>query len=69
MPFIEPILKNGRAVVVLVEDNVEKEYFLDELVAKTFLPTPDDVENYTLEHLDGDPMNCAANNLQWVRKG
>jgi hypothetical protein len=44
------------------EMNVRK---LDRLVAQAFLETPPDFHRHTVIHLDGDPNNCSANNLQW----
>ena len=43
---------------------------LDEAVADTYNPMPDDGKKYKLVHNDGNLGNCQANNLEWkeVRK-
>jgi hypothetical protein len=48
---------------------------LNMLVARAFLGCPYDIDDvreknkWRVRHLDGDTLNCAADNLEWVMKG
>lgn len=56
--------KSGRHYVVI---DGEKCY-VDEIVAKLFLPYPPTNEELTIEHIDGDWSNYSPNNLKWKKK-
>lgn len=51
--------------VSLLTDNGMTRRGLAPLVAKAFVPMPARCETPTPIHLDGNPMNCRADNLQW----
>ena len=42
----------------------KKTFFVHELVAKTFVPNPDNLPY--VEHIDGDRLNNCASNLRWT---
>lgn len=53
-----------RTVVRLCKDGTGKDYKLHFLVAKTFIPNPN---NYKcINHIDGNPLNNNVNNLEWT---
>lgn len=55
--------KTGKRVA-LWKDGQCKEFLVARLVALTFLGTPP--EKYTVNHKDGNRMNNAVNNLEWL---
>jgi hypothetical protein len=50
--------------VSLWKDGVRKDFLVARLVALTFLGVPTD--GYTVNHIDGNRMNNAVNNLEWL---
>lgn len=54
---------NGRVYVIL--DG--KKFYVDFLVAKTFLINQDPTVYTEVEHIDGNISNNAADNLRWVK--
>ena len=42
----------------------KKTFFVHELVAKAFVPNPDNLPY--VEHIDGDLLNNCASNLRWT---
>lgn len=38
-------------------------------VAKCFIPNPQPTKFHSVRNIDGDPYNCAANNLEWYPGG
>lgn len=60
---IEPTLDVETGYMkVYVNDDLS--YFVHEMVAQTFVPNPDNKPN--IKHIDGNKMNNAATNLEWV---
>lgn len=57
---------NGYYFVRLTIRGQLKKYFIHRLVAKAFLPNPDNKKFVT--HIDGDLANNCVENLQWVDK-
>lgn len=59
--------KNGFPVVVLYSEGGTARYLrqVNTLVAKAFLPDPGLSEMNSVWHIDGDLLNCRADNLQW----
>jgi hypothetical protein len=52
-----------RSVVKLYKNGVKKDFKVHRLVAKAFVSNP---QNYnTINHLDGNPLNNKACNLEW----
>ena len=57
--------EDGQMKVKLVnKEGVETEENLAILVAKTFIPNPNNYQH--IEFIDGNPENCRADNLRWV---
>lgn len=54
----------GHAKVTLVQNRIPTTRAVAPLVAEAFLPEPPEYFN-TIIHLDGDYMNCCAENLMW----
>lgn len=54
----------GREKVQLGRDYQHKNYFVDILVAKTFIPNPNHYSH--IRHIDGDIKNSCVSNLEWV---
>lgn len=55
--------KKGYYLVSLVRDSHETRKLLHRIVAKAFIPNPDQLPQ--VNHLDGDKKNNAVSNLQW----
>ena len=51
-------------VKVYVNEEVTQNVYVHELVAKAFVPNPDNLPY--IEHLDGDRLNNRADNLRWT---
>ena len=57
--------EDGRMKVKLINnDGIEYEEDLAILIAKTFIPNPNNYQH--VEFIDGNPNNCRADNLKWV---
>jgi hypothetical protein len=56
--------KNGRAYVTLMAEGKQKKLYLATLVGETFLGKPGPGQRY--QPKDGNPLNCAASNLESV---
>lgn len=54
------VTKANRYVKIILN----KRYLLHKLVAQTFVPNPNDLPQ--VNHIDGNRMNNAASNLEWV---
>lgn len=59
--------KKGYIMISMVRDGVEKRGQLHRLVAKSFIPNPDNLPQ--VNHLDGDKSNNKVSNLQWCTNG
>lgn len=57
---------NGYVKVHLCKDAIVKKFFVHRLVAKAFVPNPRGVD--CVNHLDENPLNNRADNLEWVTK-
>lgn len=55
-----------RKKVGLVKDKKVKEYFVHRLVADTFVPNSDPEKFTVVNHLDFNPLNNCAENLEWT---
>ncbi len=65
LKYIKQTLKaNGYSQVKLFKDGVRKYYIVHRLVAKTFVPNPDNKPE--VNHIDGNKQNNHASNLEWV---
>lgn len=47
-----------------VSEKNTKNFYVHELVAKAFVPNPDNLPY--VEHIDGDRLNNRADNLRWT---
>ena len=56
--------KNGYLVVNLSVHNKPKSYTVHRLVAVAFIPNPNNLPH--INHIDGNPLNNRADNLEWV---
>ena len=54
------------SVTIIDKDGKTRVPHIDMLVAKTFLHNPDPEKYDVLKHKDGNPGNCAADNLVWT---
>ena len=57
-------LKNGYLVVHLCKNGVKKTQLVHVLVAKAFIPNPQNLPE--VGHKDENSKNCFANNLEWT---
>ena len=62
--FLTPHFVAGYVQYQPVKDNKKKEYKAHRLVAKAFLPNPDD--KLEVNHIDGDKHNNRIDNLEWA---
>ena len=64
MRYLKTVVKfNGRQFVRLFNGKTVEKHYTDDLVAKHFLPNP---ENKTeIEHIDGYAYNSSVTNLKW----
>ena len=61
--ILKPLIVNGRNRVVLCKNKKKKNYYIYQLVAKTFIPNPN---NYPIiNHINGIPNDDAKDNLEW----
>lgn len=63
------IMENNRGVPVIILFNPpgrhQYQRQLNTLVARAFLPEPEFRDQTSIWHIDGDFMNCRAENLRW----
>ena len=59
-----PVGSNGYMTVCLTVNNKSKTLSLHRLVAKHFVPNPDNMRE--VNHIDGNKTNNRADNLEWV---
>lgn len=64
--FIKPFIQNGSLYVRVSENYKRKEFKLDILLAKVFIPNPNNYKDIT--HIDGNKLNNDLANLQWISK-
>ena len=50
--------------IKLSKDGKRKAFFVHQLVAKTFIPNPDNLPE--INHIDHDPNNNSVTNLEWI---
>lgn len=55
---------DGYFLVRLTKDRIARTYSFHILVAKTFVPNPNNLTE--VNHIDGNKLNCLPNNLEWV---
>lgn len=61
----DPVInKDGYYQCLLRKDGGRKNFVLHRLVALTFIPNPENLP--VVNHLDGNKLNCAKNNLEWA---
>ena len=56
--------KYGYQVITLSKDGVRKTYTIHQLVAKAFIPNPENKK--TINHKDGNKLNNCIDNLEWA---
>ena len=65
---LSPSLSSGYAQVKFSNGDIKKNYQVHRLVAELFIPNPKKLD--IVNHIDGDKLNNAVSNLEWVdRKG
>lgn len=57
-------VSTGYKTIQFTKNNVPLTLRVHRLVAKAFIPNPDNKP--VVNHKDGDKMNCAASNLEWM---
>lgn len=57
----------GYCCLSLYKDSKEKHFTLHRLVAETFIPNPNGLEQ--INHLDGNKLNNRVSNLEWCNQG
>ena len=62
--FLKPFLNNQGYELVDLWDNTHKKKLVHRLVAEAFIPNPDNKKE--VNHIDGNPLNNKADNLEWV---
>lgn len=63
--IIKPdIIHTGYLRVLLYKDGKTKSYYVHVLVAKAFVPNPDNKRQ--VNHIDGDKSNNCVDNLEWT---
>lgn len=53
-------------VRLLLPGSGTQQHYVHRLVAGAFLPSPDAPEKDEVDHIDGNPLNNAVENLEWV---
>lgn len=67
--FIKPYVnKDGYYVYTLYVDGIKKSMKVHRLVAMLYLDLPENYENLTVDHLNGDKSNNHYSNLEWVTR-
>jgi len=61
--LLSPIVKDGYLRVVLYKNGIGHKRYLHILVAKHFIPNPDNKKE--VNHIDGNKLNCHKDNLEW----
>ena len=61
--FLSPRLQNGYLRVVLCKNGVTKDFFVQRIVAETFIPNPNSLPQ--VNHKDENKKNNCINNLEW----
>lgn len=56
--------KNGYLQVQLYKNNIQSTLYVHRLVAQTFIPNPQELDQ--VNHIDGDKLNCSKDNLEWA---
>ena len=56
--------RDKRYKVTLFKDGIGEVYLVHRLVAKTFIPNPENKR--TINHIEGNPANNNVNNLEWA---
>ena len=62
--WLKGYVRNNRRSVYLYNDEGQRAWFVSRLVARAFVPgeTP---ERWSVNHIDGNPRNDVAENLEW----
>lgn len=63
-PLKHSINPRGQCIVNLYHDGIRKGFAIHTLVAKTFLPNPEN--KLTVNHIDGNKTNNHVENLEWA---
>ena len=62
--FLKPRLVRGYHQVILCKEGKGKTYYIHRLVAKVFIPNPDNKPQ--VNHLDENKLNNSVSNLEWA---
>lgn len=60
------IASGYRSVKLTFENGKQRRFYIHRLVAKYFVPNPNPKNKTMVNHIDGDKLNNAASNLEWV---
>lgn len=60
------IVSGYRSVKLMFENGKQQRFYIHRLVAKYFVPNPNPKNKTIINHIDGDKLNNAASNLEWV---
>ena len=65
---LKPFISNRGylRVTLALGDGKQKKFSLHRLVALMFVPNDDPENKIHVNHIDGNPLNCEAENLEWV---
>lgn len=61
--FLAPRLNNGYLRVVLCKNGARKDFFVQRIVAETFIPNPNNLPQ--VNHKDENKKNNCVENLEW----
>jgi len=59
----QPMTNKGHFYVILKQDGARKKFFTHRLVARAFVPNPENKPE--VNHIDGDKTNNKPENLEW----